>query len=169
MAHAAGEIPAAILGAVLAPDSALSSHLNSLPENAAEHFQEGLPSEAHLALLLAEPAAAGVAAQHHALLLALQSCSPALLGSQPGGAQGLFRRLVAMAAASRDGLKPHLRALLQAVEQDMAPAVFLTEELGGSKQSAVEQVRHSSSRPLTSIVAGLPEMKGWTRHEAVSA
>ncbi len=137
----AGDIAAVILGAVLAPESALSSHLDSLPEDAAEHFQEALPSDLHLAALVAEPAAAGVAAQHHALLLALQRCSPSVLGSQPGGAQGLFRRLVAIAGASMDSLKPHLKALLHAVEQEVAPAVFLTEELEGSEQSAAAQVQ----------------------------
>ena len=122
----------------------MSSHLESLPEDAAEHFQDGLPSDLHLAALSADPAAAGVAAQHHALLLALQKSSPSVLGSQPGGAQGLFRRLVAIAGASKDSLELHLRALLHAVEQETAPAVFLTEELGGPELSAAAQVNTCS-------------------------
>lgn len=107
----------------------------------AEHFQEGLPSDVHLAALSAEPAAAAVAAQHHALLLALQRCTASVLGSQPGGARGLFRQLIAIAAgASKASLRPHVGALLQALEEEMAPAVFLAEELGGPMQSAAAQV-----------------------------
>ena len=127
----------------MAPESALSNHLQSLPENVAEHFQEGLPTDVHLAALIAEPDAAGVAAQHHALLLALQRSSPSVYSSQPRGSRGLFRRLIAMAGASKEPLQPLFRALIQAVEEEVAPAVFLTEEIvfGGPTPSAAAQVR----------------------------
>ena len=82
-----------------------------------------------------------MAAQHHALLLALQSTSAAALSSQPGGVSGLFRQLVGLPGAQTGSLQPHLRALLRAVEDASAPAVFLTEQLGSFTQQPALEVR----------------------------
>lgn len=125
---------------MLAPDSVLVNSLASLPEDAAQQFQEGLPTDQHFATLSSEPAAAQVAAQHHALLMALQNSSGAVLSGMPGGVSSLFRRLIAISGANKDTLKPHLTALLYAVEDAHVPAVFLTEQLGVFAQSAAGQV-----------------------------
>ena len=123
------------------PDSALSTHLDSLPEDAANHFQETLPTDAHFTLLSAEPLAAAVAAQHHALLLALQNSSAAALSRRHGGVSGLFRQLVGLPGAQTGSLQPHLRALLRTVEDASAPAVFLTEQLGSFTQQPAAEVQ----------------------------
>lgn len=137
---AAGTLAAAIFDAVLAPESALSIHLDNLPGDVDQHFDGGLPTGEHFALLSADPVAAQVAAQHQALLTALQNCSPSVLSGRHGGSHGLFRHLVALPGAEQGSLQPHLRAVLAAVESSAAPAVFLTEQLGGSSQTSSAQV-----------------------------
>ena len=125
----------------MAPDSALSLHLEMLPEDASEHFEGSLPADQHFSLLSASPVAAQVAAQHHALLTALNASSEKVLGGLPGGASGVLRQLVALPGAERRSLRPHTVALLKAVAAHTAPSVFLTEQLAAFTQSPTAQVR----------------------------
>ena len=137
----AGAAAASILDAVMAPDSTMSMHLEMLPGNFSEHFEGSLPADQHFSLLSASPVAAQVAAQHHALLTALNASSEKILGGLSGGASGVLRQLVALPGADRGSLRPHMAALLKAVAASTAPSVFLTEQLAAFTQSPVAQVR----------------------------
>ena len=125
----------------MAPDSALSLHLEMLPRDFPEHFEGSLPADQHFSILSASPIAARVAAQHHALLTALNASSEKVPGGLPGGASGVLRQLVALPGAERGSLRPHMVALLKAVAASTAPAVFLTEQLAAFTQSPTAQVR----------------------------
>ena len=125
----------------MAPDSALSLHLEMLPGDFPELFEGSLPADQHFSLLSADPVAAQVGAQHHALLTALKVSSEEILGSLPGGASSVLRQLVAIPGAERGSLRPHMVALLKAVGATTAPSVFLTEQLAGFTQSPAAQVR----------------------------
>ena len=140
----------------MAPDSALSRHLEMLPADISEHFEGSLPADQHFSLLSTDPLAAHVAAQHHALLTALSISSEKVLGSLPGGASGLFRQLAALPGGERGSLRPHMVALLKAVAASTAPSVFLTEQLAAFTQSPAAQVRLACCGRITFCAMHLP-------------
>ena len=125
----------------MAPDSALSLHLEMLPGDFSEHFEGSLPADQHFSILSASPIAAQVAAQHHALLTALKASSEKILGGLSGGASSVVRQLVALPGAERGSLRPHMVALLKAVAASTAPSVFLTEQLAAFTHSSTAQAR----------------------------
>ena len=133
----------------MASDSAMSMHLEMLPGDFSDHFEGSLPADQHFSLLSASPIAAQVAAQHHALLTALNTSSEKILGGLPRGASGVLRQLVALPGAERGSLRPHMVALLKAVAASTAPSVFLTEQLAAFIQSPTAQVRLMGCRWVT--------------------
>jgi hypothetical protein len=99
--------------------------MNDMPA----HFtDDGLPSDEHFSALAIAPQDTHKALRRHALLVALQHASPAVLEQRTGGPHALFRLIAGLSPAL--AFDSHLGALVETIASDRSPAVFLSDIFG---------------------------------------